>query len=328
MAHRGRLNVLAHNLGRPYETIFAEFEGTSTSSVVKAVTDDPAGRHRRRQVPPRRTRATTSCATARRSSSTSSPTRRHLEFVDPVVARRHARRADRRRQGPHADRDTERRRPDHPARRRRLPRPGRRRRDAQPAGARRLQGRRHAPPHPEQPGRLHDRPRGLALDAAGRRTSPRASTSRSSTSTPTTSRPASPPCAWRWPSARSSATTSLIDLIGYRRFGHNEADEPAYTQPEMYAQIKRHERVAEPLRGDSSIEDGVVTKEEVDGWQQDDLGRADAPAPGAQGADQGGAGGRRRRAADRRVPARPHAEPDGRDRGPGRARCARSTRSC
>ena len=28
MAHRGRLNVLAHNLGRPYETIFGEFEGT------------------------------------------------------------------------------------------------------------------------------------------------------------------------------------------------------------------------------------------------------------------------------------------------------------
>src|SRR5207244_7523515 len=27
MAHRGRLNVLAHNLGRPYDTIFAEFEG-------------------------------------------------------------------------------------------------------------------------------------------------------------------------------------------------------------------------------------------------------------------------------------------------------------
>ena len=30
MAHRGRVNVLAHNLGRPYGSIFAEFEGQST----------------------------------------------------------------------------------------------------------------------------------------------------------------------------------------------------------------------------------------------------------------------------------------------------------
>ena len=39
-AHRGRLNILAHNLGRPYGTIFAEFEGTST---LEAVTTIPQG---------------------------------------------------------------------------------------------------------------------------------------------------------------------------------------------------------------------------------------------------------------------------------------------
>ena len=55
----------------------------------------------------------------------------------------------------------------------------------------------------------------------------------------------------------------LIDLIGYRRFGHNEADEPAYTQPEMYGIIKKKKRVSE-LFSESLVTAGVTSQEDVD----------------------------------------------------------------
>ena len=56
---------------------------------------------------------------------------------------------------------------------------------------------------------------------------------------------------------------ALIDLIGYRRYGHNETDEPAYTQPTMYEAIKRHQ----PVRGlyaEKLIEEGVINREEAE----------------------------------------------------------------
>ena len=71
MAHRGRLNVLAHVVGRPYETILREFEGERT---IEAVVVERGGRHRRREVPPRRRRARARRARAR-SPSRSRPTR-------------------------------------------------------------------------------------------------------------------------------------------------------------------------------------------------------------------------------------------------------------
>ena len=162
MAHRGRLNVLAHNLGRSYGSIFAEFEGQTTLDVITSIpqggTGDVKYHHGARgtqELPDG------GSLIVRLESNPS-----HLEYVGPVGDRRHARRADDA-PGPARDAGHERRAADHPARRRRLPRPGRRGGDVQPAGARRLHRRRHRPPDPEQPGRLHDGPRRRALDALG-----------------------------------------------------------------------------------------------------------------------------------------------------------------
>jgi 2-oxoglutarate dehydrogenase E1 component len=54
----------------------------------------------------------------------------------------------------------------------------------------------------------------------------------------------------------------LVDLIGYRRHGHNETDEPAFTQPAMYAQIKSHPSPRE-VWGQRLAAEGIVTPDEV-----------------------------------------------------------------
>ncbi|MCS6985946.1 MAG: 2-oxoglutarate dehydrogenase E1 component [Sphingomonadaceae bacterium] len=54
----------------------------------------------------------------------------------------------------------------------------------------------------------------------------------------------------------------VIDMWCYRRFGHNEADEPAFTQPLMYRRIRNHPSVAE-LYAERLIAEGLVTREDV-----------------------------------------------------------------
>ncbi len=57
----------------------------------------------------------------------------------------------------------------------------------------------------------------------------------------------------------------VIDMFCYRRYGHNEGDEPMFTQPLMYKKIKGHPSV-QKLYADRLIADGTVSREEVDAW--------------------------------------------------------------
>ncbi len=153
--------------------------------------------------------------------------------------------------------------PDPPPRGRRVRRPGARRRDPEHVPARRLPDGRDDPRHREQPDRLHDEPEGRPLlavlhrrgqdgpgpDLPRERRRPGGGRSTSSTS--------------RWSTGRPSATTSSIDMVCYRRYGHNEGDEPSYTQPLLYQKIRNHSSVAR-LYGDALVRDGVLTAAEVE----------------------------------------------------------------
>src|ERR1043166_4057533 len=81
MAHRGRLNVLVHNVGRPYVTIFAEFEGgkklEGESGELEDGTGDVKYHHGAEGAYLTRTGKSVTVALAHNPS--------HLEFVGPVV---------------------------------------------------------------------------------------------------------------------------------------------------------------------------------------------------------------------------------------------------
>ncbi len=162
MAHRGRLNVLAHNLGRSYDTIFAEFEGASTLEAVTTIPQGGTGDVKYHHG----TQGTYKLPAGGtiRVNLESNPS--HLEYVSPVVEGA-TRAAQTSRKGPHAHQDTNAAVPIVIHGDASFPAQGVVVGDVQPAGARRLQGRRHGAPDHQQPDRLHDRPRRRALDALG-----------------------------------------------------------------------------------------------------------------------------------------------------------------
>src|SRR5205823_6143596 len=59
----------------------------------------------------------------------------------------------------------------------------------------------------------------------------------------------------------------VVDLVGYRRFGHNEQDEPAYTQPLMAQLIAHHPTVRERF-AERLADEGIVSPEDATALDQ------------------------------------------------------------
>src|SRR5690606_29175476 len=74
----------------------------------------------------------------------------------------------------------------------------------------------------------------------------------------------------------------VIDMFCYRRFGHNEGDEPAFTQPIMYKAIRSHKTTVQ-LYADKLIAEGLISPEELDKMKADWRARMEAEFEVGQG---------------------------------------------
>jgi 2-oxoglutarate decarboxylase len=261
MAHRGRLNVLAHNLGRPYETIFAEFEGASTLEAVTTIPQGGTGDvkyHHGAQGSYQLPNGESILVNLESNPS-------HLEFVHPVVVGA-ARAAQTTRQGPHAHRDTDAAMPIVLHGDAAFPGQGV---VAESLNLQALDGYKVG-------GTLHlvtNNQVGFTTDPEDARSTRWASDIAKGYDVPIIHVNADDVQACIHAVRLAFAYREefghdvVIDLIGYRRFGHNEADEPAYTQPEMYVKIKGHKRAAE-IWADRLVAESTVSKDEVEAQRQ------------------------------------------------------------
>ncbi len=262
MAHRGRLNVLAHNLGRPYDTIFAEFEGASTLEAVTTIPQGGTGDVKYHHG----TQGSYDLENGEtiRVNLESNPS--HLEYVYPVVEGA-TRAAQTTRQGPHAHQDTDAAVPIVIHGDASFPGQGV---VSETLNLQALDGYKVG-------GTVHiitNNQIGFTTDPDDARSTRWASDLAKGFDVPIVHVNADDVQACMSAVRLAFAFRQefghdvLIDLIGYRRFGHNESDEPAYTQPEMYVKIKGKKRVSE-LWADRLVAEGVISKEEVDAQAQE-----------------------------------------------------------
>jgi 2-oxoglutarate dehydrogenase E1 component len=258
MAHRGRLNVLAHTIGMPYEYILREFEGERT---IDAVTADPEGGTGdvKYHLTAHGTRTTSNGKVGVRLVANPS----HLEAVNPVVeGRTRAEQTDR--STPNGAHD--------PSVALAVLLHG----DAAFAGQgivaetfnlQDLEGYATG-------GTLHlitNNQIGFTTDPSEGRSTRYSSDLAKGFDVPIVHVNADDPeaaiAAIRLSMAyrKQFAQDVVIDLVGYRRFGHNEQDEAAYTQPQMVEQINAHPSVRELYQA-QLVDEGVLSEDEAESF--------------------------------------------------------------
>lgn len=250
MAHRGRLNVLAHVLGKPYARILAEFEGREPTrrSAASESSDEGWTGDVKYHAGARRAYQTAE-STGGSVSVVMAPNPSHLEFVNPVVQGM-TRAADEIRRAPGPPRQDESKSlcvlihgdasfPGQGV-------------VAETLNLSRLKGYRTG-------GTLHiiaNNQLGFTTEPGDARSTLYASDLAKGFEIPIIHINADDPLAClagvRLAVAYRAqfAKDVLIDLIGYRRWGHNEGDDPSFTQPRMYGAITQQKTVREKFAAD------------------------------------------------------------------------------
>ena len=260
MAHRGRLSVLAHNMGRSVESILAEFEGSKQIEAVKAVAAIPHGGtgdvkyHYGHQ-------GIYETGEGEKIAVRLYPNPSHLEFVDPVVVGA-TRFLQSDLEGARLGHDPKRAVPVLLHGDAAFPGQGV---VAETLNLQGLDGYATG-------GTIHviqDNQVGFTTDPDEARSTPYAGDMAKGFDVPIVHVNADDVEACSAAVRLAMAYRErwgrdiVIDVIGYRRYGHNETDEPAYTQPAMAAKIKAHPPVSEIYAG-KLVDEGVVSAEDVE----------------------------------------------------------------